>query len=434
MPDVTWHQQNDGTTVMTTWFTKDEQADEGLLLTGEYFALDDGTQVPTYMTAGDLAAPIVSITPAASAAGSRPTTPGDSEIMSTTTIERPAVLTAPAARVNGAPMRAHLDEGVKVGYGDRLRSIPRRLRAWVRSVWETARGTQIKGAMRSGLGSARSLLGRVLAPVRAIGPWNIVGALLTCQQGRDLVRKVADTVVRVVTAPFRLVGKGIAWVLNKFGWGRKVVAATQQQAIKTGEWVATKFDAGMTWLDEREFAGGMRWARAYFQGKVMGGLIRSFVPKQYRTGAYIASLFVPTLGVRGGGTESKTTLLNATEARVADEAERIAKAAASPAAPAPSVHVGDGWTIEQAPMFDGTTESIVSVMVDRDGDRWVKIDGTLYALGEIPNGTLIGEAARKAAKQAREADSVAQSVAATTAGVPQNREQKRAAQKATGRR
>lgn len=236
------------------------------------------------------------------------TRPTGGHTMSAMTMEAP---------VNGAStreaMREVLDEReASRALGDRLRTLPQRARDYVAGVFRYLRLNRAADTFSTAWERVRPILARILGPIKVIGILNIVGALLTAQSGRQLVRSAAETAARIITWPFRMAGRLLAWVGRTVGLGG-AVAEVEFQWIRGKIWVRTNFAKAMAWLDEREHHGAMRWGRSFFQTAIAGRIIRRYAPENLRGLFWVAFLFVPNLGVGpNSNSESKFSVLKDT--------------------------------------------------------------------------------------------------------------------------
>lgn len=210
---------------------------------------------------------------------------------------------------------------------DKFRSLTTKARQWFASAVDFLHLGAIRGVVGEGVAKVRSLVGRVLIPVRKIGWFNIAGAMLTCQKGREITDTVVRKTASVATLPVRMAWKPTSWLLRKVGLSR-VVDWVENKAFNAEYFVCEKYAQAMDWLDEREHAGAMRWARSFYQAGVTQRAINSFAPTNLRTPLYIGSLFVPNLGVGGGKGENKLSIVvDTVKTRAHEVAEEIAEAA-----------------------------------------------------------------------------------------------------------
>jgi hypothetical protein len=367
-----------------------DMAVDGMVRSGRFFDTGAG-YVPEYAPTDTLPATAGAVSPI-------PPTK-ETRTMSTATLERPAAIVPPQREMNDREaFRAELDSREATrSLGDRIRSAPKALKGWYRGVLDTVRASSIGGTISDAGRSALGLLGRVMGPVKVVGLMNIFGALLTCGQGRRIIRKTVTTTYRIVTAPLRWAGRMVAGVLNRFGWGKRVVTAVTEKVDQAEAYVGGKFEAAMTWMDEREFSGGMRWGRAFYQGQITGRTVKHYAPENLKTPLYIATMFLPTVGT-SLGMESKTNLVSSTARSASVVAQEVSQTAqvVEEALETPA----QDWKVEYVQTFDGTTLSRTQMFTDADGDRWIKLGGQLFEANDIPEGWKYGRAAEVAAQTA----------------------------------
>lgn len=287
---------------------------------------------------------------------------------------------------------------------DRITSAPQALKGYLLSVLKWMHAESLVSGANSAYQRGRDLFVRVTGPIRKIGLFNILGALLTCKGGRDILRAAGRTAYRVVSAPVRFVGRVFGWVGRHIGLSNAVdwVDAKYHQAI---DYVEGKLSGAMTWLDEREHSGAMRWARPFFQGAVVSRGIRHYAPANLKTPLYIANLFLPAFGVGkrpvdgqvpdGLTTESKLDIVkDAADTAKTEVEDRLGKATEKDADNVTPMPVAK----EVIEKFEGT---IVGSGKKAHYQRVTKADGTVvyrwmgreYTEAEIPSHVVLADAA-----------------------------------------
>lgn len=190
---------------------------------------------------------------------------------------------------------------------DRFWAAPKALKRYMERVVEWAHAESAVGGIKSVWVRARGMLSKVTGPLRKIGFLNLLGAALTCQRGRDLIRSGVGHVANAVMFLPKMAGRFLGWVGRKIGLG-STVDSIEKRYKDIEFWVQDKFSQAMDWLDEHEYHGAMRWGRSVYQSTVVSRTINlAPIPDGLRTPAHIASLLIPNVGVGKREEKDKTT-------------------------------------------------------------------------------------------------------------------------------
>lgn len=205
--------------------------------------------------------------------------------------------TAPTGTYKSAVGEALVEKTAKRSFTDTLKAAPRKARAFIAS---TAKTLHIDGAL-SALGDLgvwiKGRLTRPMRLLRGLGVINILGLLITTPLRHKAVM-VLGKVYKAVTAPIRLIGRALAWGLNKFGWGRKVVEKVTEKVAQAETFVVRKVNEGLAWLDRHDDHGAMSWARWYFQATLARRTVRMAFPKVSGWVVMVVGLAIPVYGDR----------------------------------------------------------------------------------------------------------------------------------------
>lgn len=209
---------------------------------------------------------------------------------------------------NKLGMAAELDRREETrSLRDRFWAAPKALRRYMDRVVHWAHAESVVGGAKSIWTRARGMLSKVTGPLRRIGFVNLLGAALTCQRGRDLVRAGVGHVANAVMFVPKMAGRFLGWVGRKIGLG-STVDSIEKRYKDIEFWVQDKFSQAMDWLDDHEHHGAMRWGRSVYQSTVISRTINlAPIPDQLRTPAHIASLLIPNVGVGKKIDKDKTT-------------------------------------------------------------------------------------------------------------------------------
>jgi hypothetical protein len=315
-------------------------------------------------------------------------------------------IVAPAAAANKDRMKLVIDARAESrAMGDRMRAASLRARTWLSGVFKTLHLDGLGTFARTAMSRGKSLLARLGGIGRYFGWENIAGTVLTAGGFRDGLRTVLAKSYRVLTFPVRLVGRGLAWALNKTSWGAKAVTTVSETVAKGEAKVAAVYAKGEAWMDAHEHSSAMSWARSYFQFRlVTKGLFR-VLPRIPAWARYIVALSVPILGLRSNDKVVSTasaalTLVKDTAQSGADAVEAAkAKVHQFQATPQPeSVEQADPVPADIQENDMGTAGPTTYVLVrdistnkvhqastwEVDGVKRYLIEGNIYDEAELP--------------------------------------------------
>jgi hypothetical protein len=265
-------------------------------------------------------------------------------------------------------------------FGETIRATARSGRAMVGS---TIRTLHLDGAA-STLGDLSRWIVKRLARagrfVKGFGFTNLAGMVLTTPL-RSQALTVLSKVYRVVTYPVRLVGRALAWGLNKFGWGRKVVTKTVEYVQRAETFVARKAGDGVSWLAGHDNHGAMKWLRWYFQATIVRKGISMFFPRVPGWIVYAAGLAVPVYGDK----------VPAEEAAI-DRAHEVLDKIPTPArrdVPAADVLVKETVVLTDASLPAGEQTFEAVSFIDDNGDRRIRMGSQLLLAEDLPDGIAI---------------------------------------------
>jgi hypothetical protein len=236
-----------------------------------------------------------------------------------------------AKAANGLQMEAALNLKANPSFAERARGVAGKAKGTLMRAVKALHLGGFADAVKSASAWAWKYAAKAGTRIKGLGLTNVAGAVVTTPL-RHKAYKVVKTVVKVVTYPVRLIGRGLRWGLSKFGWGRKVVAKVTEKMAQVEQFVDTKVEAGLTWLDDHDDHGAMGWLRWFFQASLARKAIRMVFPQVPSWAIYAASLAIPVYGDKKHPAE-EAAIAKAKEvlADVPQRDEAVAAAAAAPA-------------------------------------------------------------------------------------------------------
>lgn len=293
---------------------------------------------------------------------------------------------------------------------DTLRATPRKARAWVAS---TLRTLHIDAAASTVVDAARWAWARVLRAARFVkgfGLANLAGSVLSTPSLRRGAVSLAAQAYGVVRKPFEWIGRGLSWAFGKvgFGFGQRMLADGVARGARLEAFVASKIEAGLTWLDQRQSTTGMQALQGLAYGGLVAHAIRLAFPTvnaSFRLAANLVS------GAAWGyrtyrATRSEDKAIAAAKVVLADpkyvagkalltDAAKASAPTAAPLVPAtPSHHmraVTFVLTDTDRPDNDRTVEA--AGFIDDMGQRYIRSEaGGLTHVDDLPETvTIVGE-------------------------------------------
>lgn len=309
---------------------------------------------------------------------------------------------APAAAANAEQMNALLTErSAGRRLADKVTAAPRALKAWVAATLRTFHLDAAAGSVADAGRWTWERLSGVFSFVAGFGATNLAGIVVTTPLRRTFVR-VTTTVLTVVTAPIRWVGRLLRWGMNKFGPTRKIVETVQRTVTRVSKAIDAKVEQGLTWLERNDDHGAMTWLRWFFQARVVRHALALAFPAIPGWAVYAGSLLVP---VYGDSAHEATAAENEAIGKAKDMLSKVPtrehviedvveEVISSPKAKQEGPHMTTEIVIltdtdPEGPWGAGTNEAYS--FVDESGVRRIRLGSQLFLEDDLPDTmTLVG--------------------------------------------
>lgn len=301
-----------------------------------------------------------------------------------------------AAGRTRAAMREVLDrELTGTNWWDRISRAPKGAWAYVEQAARYALASRAAGFIKARISWGRQLLAD-------LGIINIAGYAATTIEGRAAIRGILTFGWKVLSFPFKVIGKPIGWVLAHTGRpGRWVHDNAFIMFCWTRDHLVAGYNTTEAWLEAHDDDAWVRWARAFFHWRIVSRLVDRFAPRWMpRWLRYVIKLGFPGLSFRSkrgtDGTEQGSVFATAAAAAadgldtlgdaldnagetVADVTEHVKAAARST----------DGdMKVRTVPLREGKTgKTVEAEILDFGTEVFVRVKGTAdFVRGTVPAG------------------------------------------------